>query len=52
MEKYYIAVLNSVSRIGTKTTKDLIKIFGSAENVWRADSSQFQNIKLQFHIIV
>ena len=46
MEKFYIAVLNSISRIGTKTTKKLIEIFGSAENVWRADFSQFQNIEM------
>ena len=46
MEKFYIAVLNSISRIGTKTTQKLIEIFGSAENVWRADFSQFQNIEM------
>lgn len=41
MEKYFIAVLNSISRIGSKTTKKLIDIFGSAENVWNADFVDF-----------
>lgn len=46
MDRYYIAVLNSISRIGSKTTKKLVEIFGSAENVWKADFSQFQNIAI------
>ena len=37
MERYYIATLNAVSRIGHQSVKKLVEIFGSAENVWKAD---------------
>ena len=40
MEKYYIATLSAVNRIGHQSVKKLIKVFGSAENVWRADLSE------------
>ena len=43
MEKYYIATLNAISKIGNKATKELIKIFGSAENVWHAKLPEFAN---------
>ena len=43
MEKYYIATLNAISKIGNKATKELIKIFGSAENVWRAKLPEFKD---------
>lgn len=51
MEKYYIAILKSISRIGNKTARQLIEIFGSAENVWRADSAQLQQAGLTSKII-
>ena len=40
MERYYIATLNAVSQIGSKSVKKLLKLFGSAENVWRTESSE------------
>ncbi len=40
MERYYLAALNAVNLIGTKTLQKLIEKFGSAENIWRAEISQ------------
>lgn len=51
MERYYIATLNAISLIGPKSVKKLLEKFGSAENVWRADSSQIQDTKLNSKII-
>lgn len=45
-EKFYIAVLNSISRIGSETVKKLVGYFGNAENVWRADIQELQQAGL------
>lgn len=46
MERYYIATLNAVSKIGSKTVQKLRETFGSAENVWRAELQELLNSKL------
>ena len=51
MEKYYIATLNAINLIGSKTAMKMIEIFGSAENIWRAKLSQFQEARLNPKII-
>ena len=51
MEKYYVAVLNSISRIGSESAKKLINFFGSAENVLRADYQQLQQAGVSQKII-
>lgn len=51
MERYYIATLHAISLIGHKTVRKLIEIFGSAENVWKADLAQFQQAGLNQKII-
>ena len=43
MERYYIATLSAVNRIGHQSVKKLVEVFGSAENVWRADLSELVN---------
>ena len=40
MEKYYIATLNAVNKVGHKSVKKLVEVFGSAENVWKADLTE------------
>ncbi len=40
MEKYYIATLNAVSKVGHQSVKKLVEVFGSAENVWKADLNE------------
>ena len=42
MERYYIATLHAISLIGHQSVRKLVEIFGSAENVWRADSSKLK----------
>jgi len=51
LEKYYLASLNAVPLIGSKTAQKLIGIFGSAENVWRADLPLFQQAGVNQRII-
>lgn len=51
MERYYIATLNAVNLIGSKTALKLIEIFGSAENVWKAKLPQFQDAGISSKII-
>ncbi len=51
MEKYYLATLNAVNLIGSKTTQKLVEIFGSAENVWRAELPQLQQTAFNPKII-
>lgn len=46
MEKYYIATLNAVSKIGSKTVARLLEFFGTAENVWRAELPELIKAKL------
>lgn len=46
MERYYIATLNAVSKVGHQSVKKLIENFGSAENVWRAELQELLNSKL------
>ena len=43
MERYYIATLSAVNRIGHQSVKKLVEVFGSAENVWRADLQDLIN---------
>lgn len=40
MERYYIATLNAVSKVGHQSVKKLVEVFDSAENVWKADLSE------------
>lgn len=51
MEKYYLATLNAIPLIGSKTAQKLVEIFGSAENVWRADLPQLQQAGVNQRII-
>lgn len=46
MERYYIATLNAVSKVGHQSVKKLIENFGSAENVWHAELQELLNSKL------
>lgn len=43
MERYYIATLNAVNQVGHQSVKKLVELFGSAENVWRAELSELLN---------
>ena len=51
MEKYYVATLHAISLIGHQSVKKLVEKFGSAENVWLAESSQLQNAGVNQRII-
>lgn len=51
MERYYIATLNAINLIGSKTAMKLIEIFGSAKDIWRAKLSQLQEAGLNPKII-
>lgn len=51
MEKYYLATLNAVPLIGNKTAQKLVEIFGSAENVWRAELPLFQQAGVNQRIV-
>ena len=51
MERYYLATLNAVSLIGSKTLQKLVEKFGSAENIWRAEISQLASAGFNQKII-
>ena len=46
MERYYIATLNAVSKIGHQSVKKLLETFSTAENVWRAELPELIKAKL------
>ena len=46
MERYYIATLNAVSKVGHQSVKKLVENFGSAENVWRAELPELIKAKI------
>ncbi len=46
MEKFYVATLNAVNLLGSARVRRLIEIFGSAENIWRAEDSAIKNTNI------
>ena len=40
MEKYFMAAVNAADKIGSQRTIKMSKVFGSAENFWKADREE------------
>lgn len=40
LEKYYIATLNAVQKVGHQSVRRLVENFGSAENAWRTELAE------------
>ncbi|MFH1598501.1 MAG: DNA-processing protein DprA [Patescibacteria group bacterium] len=46
MEKIYLHALNLISHLNYHSIRRLLSIFGSAQNIWLASSSELQKVKI------